>query len=65
MWLKSKSEVTKSEYREFYKNVFKDSSDPLTWSHFKAEGDVDFIGLMYIPERAPYDQFEKFYEKKN
>jgi heat shock protein beta len=57
--------VTKTEYKDFYKNVFKDTSDPLTWSHFKAEGDVDFTGLMYIPERAPYDQFEKFYEKKN
>lgn len=65
MWLKSKSEISKSEYREFYKNVFKDTSDPLTWSHFKTEGDVDFTGLMYIPERAPYDQFEKFYDKKN
>lgn len=57
--------MTKTEYKDFYKNVFKDTSDPLTWSHFKAEGDVDFTGLMYIPERAPYDQFEKFYEKKN
>ena len=65
LWLKNKAEVSKSEYREFYKNVFKDTSDPLTWTHFKAEGDVDFTGLMYIPERAPYDQFEKFYEKKN
>lgn len=63
--MKSKTEVTKTEYKDFYKNVFKDTSDPLTWSHFKAEGDVDFTGLMYIPERAPYDQFEKFYEKKN
>jgi heat shock protein beta len=65
LWLKNKAEVSKSEYKEFYKNVFKDTSDPLTWTHFKAEGDVDFTGLMYIPERAPYDQFEKFYEKKN
>lgn len=65
LWTRNKDDLKKSDYKEFYKNVFKDSSDPLTWSHFKAEGEVDFTGLLYIPERAPYDQFEKFYEKKS
>ncbi len=45
--------------------MFKDTNNPLSWSHFSAEGDVDFTGLIFIPERAPYDQFEKFYEKKS
>ena len=65
LWTRSKADIKKDEYREFYKNVFKDTSDPLSWSHFFAEGDVDFTGLIFIPERAPYDQFEKFYEKKS
>ena len=65
LWTREKSEIKKVDYREFYKNVFKDTSDPLTWSHFKAEGEVDFTGLLYVPERAPYDQFEKLYEKKS
>jgi heat shock protein beta len=37
----------------------------LTWTHFKAEGEVDFTSILFVPERAPYDQFEKFYEKKS
>lgn len=65
LWTRDKSEVKKQEYKVFYKDVFKDTNDPLVWSHFRAEGDVDFTGLIYIPERAPYDQFDKFYEKKS
>lgn len=65
LWTREKSEIKKQEYKQFYKDVFKDTSDPLTWSHFKAEGDVDFTGLVFVPERAPYDQFDKFYEKKS
>lgn len=65
MWTRRKSEIEKKEYKDFYKNVFKDTSDPLSWSHFTAEGEAEFTGLIFIPERAPYDQFEKFYEKKS
>lgn len=65
LWTRDKSEIKKQEYKVFYKDVFKDTNDPLVWSHFRAEGDVDFTGLIYIPERAPYDQFDKFYEKKS
>ena len=35
LWLRSKNEITKKEYKEFYQNVFKDTSSPLTWTHFK------------------------------
>ena len=45
--------------------MFKENSNPLTWSHFKAEGDVDFTALLYVPERSNFDQFDKFYEKKS
>ncbi len=65
LWTREKSDIKKQEYKQFFKDVFGDSNDPLTWSHFRAEGDVDFTGLIFIPERAPYDQFEKFYEKKS
>lgn len=65
LWTRNRADISKEDYREFYKNVFKETSDPLSWSHFSAEGDVDFTGLIFIPERSSYDQFEKFYEKKS
>ena len=65
LWTRMRSEIEKKEYKDFYKNVFKDTSDPLSWSHFTAEGEAQFTGLIFIPERAPYDQFQKFYEKKS
>lgn len=65
LWTREKTEVKKEEYQEFYKSLFKESSNPLTWSHFKAEGDSDFTALLFVPERSNYDQFERFYEKKS
>ena len=65
LWIRDKNEIKKSEYKDFYKDVFKDTNNPLTWSHFKAEGDVDFTGVIFVPERSSYDQFDKFYEKKS
>ena len=65
LWVRNKNEVTEEEYQDFYKSLFKDNVAPLTWSHFKAEGEAEFTGLIYVPERAPYDQFEKFFEKKS
>jgi heat shock protein beta len=35
------------------------------YSHFKTEGDVDFTGLLFVQERAPFDLYDKYYEKKN
>ncbi len=57
LWLRDKDKITKQEYEDFYKAVFKDQVKPLTWSHFNVEGSVDFTSLMFVPERASYDQF--------
>ena len=64
LWVRDKNELNKEDYQDFYKAVFKENSNPLTWSHFKTEGDADFTALLYVPERANFDQFDKFYEKK-
>lgn len=65
LWTREKSDIKKEEYQEFYKALFKESSNPLTWNHFKAEGDTDFTALLFVPERSNFDQFDKFYEKKS
>lgn len=65
LWVREKKDLNKDDYNDFYKAVFKENSNPLTWSHFKAEGDADFTALLYVPERSNFDQFDKFYEKKS
>ena len=65
LWLRSPSEVSDADYASFYAAVAKDApgSEPLGWVHFKAEGDVEFKSLLFIPKVAPFDYYDKYYEK--
>ncbi|EFJ49245.1 hypothetical protein VOLCADRAFT_80696 [Volvox carteri f. nagariensis] len=63
IWLRKPSEVTEEEYQKFYKAVSKDYSDALAYTHFRAEGDVEFRSILYIPSFSPYDFYDKYYEK--
>ena len=63
IWLRSSSEVEESEYSKFYQALAKDSSAPLTYSHFKAEGDVEFKAILFIPEVAPSDYYDNYYNR--
>jgi len=55
LWIRSKGEVKKEEYREFYKHVSHDFEDPMLWSHNRVEGKLEYISLLYIPAHAPFD----------
>merc|ERR1719181_2653103 len=55
IWLRSKDDITEEEYHAFYKVVGKDVCEPLTYTHFNAEGDIEFKSILYIPKRAPAD----------
>ncbi|MCB1646654.1 MAG: molecular chaperone HtpG [Pseudomonadales bacterium] len=59
LWTRSRSEVSDDEYKEFYKHVSHDFQDPLTWSHNKVEGKLDYTSLMYIPAKAPFDLWQR------
>lgn len=59
LWSRPKSEVSEDEYKAFYKHVAHDFSDPLTWSHNKVEGKLEYTSLLYVPGRAPFDLFER------
>ena len=63
IWKKSKSEVKKEEYEEFYKENFFDGTNPLKTIHMSVEGTVDFKALLFIPETVPYNYYSKQYEK--
>lgn len=59
LWTRSRSEVTDEEYKEFYKHVSHDFTDPLSWSHNRVEGNLDYTSLLYIPARAPFDLYNR------
>lgn len=59
LWTRSRSEVTEDEYKEFYKYLSHDFSDPLSWSHNRVEGKRDYTSLLYIPATAPFDVWNR------
>ncbi|TQE07578.1 hypothetical protein C1H46_006898 [Malus baccata] len=63
IWLRSPKEVTDEEYTKFYHSLAKDFGDekPLSWSHFTAEGDVEFKAVLFVPPKAPHDLYESYY----
>jgi molecular chaperone HtpG len=63
LWKKNKSELKDEDYIGFYKEKFRDYTDPLVWIHSKTEGAATYSALMFIPENAPYNYYSKDYEK--
>jgi molecular chaperone HtpG len=59
LWTRGRSEISDDEYKEFYKHVSHDFDDPLTWSHNKVEGKLEYTSLLYIPRRAPFDMWNR------
>ena len=55
LWTLPKSEISKDDYKEFYKTVSNDWNDPLIWSHNQVEGKYEYTSLLYIPKKAPFD----------
>ncbi len=59
LWTRSKSDVTDDEYKEFYKHIAHDFTDPLSWSHNRVEGKQEYTSLLYIPAQAPWDMWNR------
>jgi len=59
LWARPKSEITDEQYKEFYKHVAHDFEDPLAYEHAKVEGKQEFTQLLYIPQRAPFDLWDR------
>ena len=58
MWTKNKAEITDDQYNEFYHHISRNFDTPWMRLHFKAEGSIEYTGLLYIPSEAPYDLFQ-------
>ncbi|MAL92162.1 Chaperone protein HtpG [Stutzerimonas frequens] len=59
LWTRPRSEVKDEEYQEFYKHVAHDFENPLSWSHNKVEGKLEYTSLLYVPGRAPFDLYHR------
>ena len=59
LWTLPRTEISDEEYRQFYQYVAHDFTDPLAWSHNKVEGKREYISLLYVPGRAPFDLWQR------
>ena len=59
LWTLPRTEIKEEEYREFYQYLAHDFTDPLAWSHNKVEGKREYISLLYLPARAPFDLWQR------
>ncbi|CAL5081906.1 unnamed protein product [Urochloa decumbens] len=58
IWMRNPKEVEKTEYNEFYKKTFNEFLDPLAYTHFTTEGEVEFRSVLYVPGMAPLSNEE-------
>ncbi len=59
LWARSKNDITEEEYQEFYKHVSHDFENPLAYTHSRVEGKQEYISLLYIPSKAPFDLYDR------
>lgn len=57
LWTLPKQQIKDEQYRELYKHIAHDFEEPIAWSHNKVEGKLEYISLLYIPKKAPFDLY--------
>ncbi|KAA5843233.1 molecular chaperone HtpG [Pseudomonas chlororaphis] len=59
LWTRPRTEIKDEEYQEFYKHIAHDFENPLSWSHNKVEGKLEYSSLLYVPARASFDLYQR------
>lgn len=59
LWARPKNEVKDAEYIDLYRQLAYDQDEPLTWSHNKVEGNLEYTSLLYIPSKPPFDLWDR------
>lgn len=62
LWTKNKSDITDEDYNKFIQSQFHEWEDPMEIFHTKAEGQVEYTALLYIPAHAPFNLYHTDYE---
>ena len=65
IWSRSSKDITHQEYVSFYKTISGDYEEHLDVSHFSVEGQLEFKGILYVPQKAPFDMFDGSSKKLN
>lgn len=59
LWTRSRSDISDDEYKEFYRHISHDFQDPVSWSHNRVEGKLEYTSLLYLPSKAPFDLYHR------
>ncbi len=59
LWTLPRTQIKDEEYRQFYQYVAHDFQDPIAWSHNKVEGKREYVSLLYLPAKAPFDLWQR------
>lgn len=59
LWTRARSEISDEDYKAFYQHIAHDFEEPLSWSHNKVEGKLEYTSLLYVPRRAPFDLYQR------
>jgi len=59
LWARPKSEISEEQYQEFYKHIAHDGDAPLAYTHNRVEGRQEYVQLLYMPSRAPFDLWDR------
>jgi heat shock protein beta len=65
IWSRRPSQIEDSEYDEFYQALTKDAAPPLSHTHFRAEGEIEFDSILYIPSKAAHQMYDQYYNTKS
>ncbi len=59
LWTRPRNDIKDDDYREFYRHITHDFTDPIAWTHNRVEGAKEYTSLLYIPARAPFDLWQR------
>ena len=59
IWARNKKDIKPKEYEEFYKNLTYDQEPPLSVFHNRVEGNQEYVSLLFIPSKAPFDLYDR------
>jgi len=65
LWARRPNSINEEEYNDFYKAFTRDNENPIKHTHFRAEGEIEFDSILYIPKKAPHGMYDNYYNQKS